>query len=296
MRVLITGALGFIGVHLVQRFRAIGWDVTPTDKIDADVTTDDIAERIFEGQFDGLIHLAAQTDVRASVRDPAHDARTNILGTLNVISAVARLSPQTRVVLASSGGAIYGHSPANELSDLTPQSPYGISKLAAEHYLNYYQRTAGVSTISLRLANVYGPGQTHGLIASFCRQLLAGRPIMIYGDGTQTRDFVFIDDVVRAFEIAVCSKRATGGAFNIGSGESVSVLEIAQRLGAVRREFLPPRAGEQQHCWLDIGKAHRMLRWEPKVSLSVGLGQALDWYSAHTSQGEAWQTASASSA
>jgi UDP-glucose 4-epimerase len=293
VRALVTGGAGFIGSNLVDALLARGDDVTVLD----DLTTGkrgnvDAAARLVEGSIldDALLeafrdvelcfHLAAQADVPTSVARPEFDAEVNVVGTVRVLEA-ARDTP---VVFTSSGGAIYGECerPAREDDPRLPLSPYGVAKLAGEEYLAGWNRLHGTRHTSVRLANVYGPRQEAGLeggvVAIFLNAMAAGDETRIYGDGRQTRDFVEVDDVVRALVAAA----GTGGVFNIGSGEETSVLELHERCRAVTAnprepEFAPAREGDLLRSSLDVSLAARELGWRPEVSLDDGLRRTWEW-------------------
>jgi UDP-glucose 4-epimerase len=308
--VLVTGGAGFIGSHVADAFLADAWDVTVLDDfstgrrenvplqarlIEGSLRQPIAAELVVEGRFDALVHCAAQMDVRRSVADPMHDATTNILGTLNLMEAVRIASPRTRVVFTSTGGALYGDrtTPPNaESYPKDPGSPYAISKLACEHYLAYYARAHRLDTISLRLGNVYGPRQDPhgeaGVVAIFCGRILAGQPLTVFGDGEQTRDYVYVGDVVRAVQLAVTRDLPEAGlldsrALNVGTGRGTPVNELARILQRVADSSVPiehdtARLGELVHSWLDAGKAEAVLGWTPNVELEVGLALTYGWF------------------
>ena len=312
MRVLVTGGAGFIGSHVADRFLADGHEVhviddlstgTPDNVADSvtvhtlDIRSPAAAQLVREGAFDVIAHLAAQIDVRKSVTDPAADASINILGTLNLLEAVrtSGRTGATRFVFASTGGAIYGDAappPNSETVRKEPDSPYAIAKHSVEQYLSYYARIHGLRTVAVRFANVYGPRQDPhgeaGVVAIFCQRLLAAAPLTVYGDGRQTRDYVFVGDV--AASVARAAAYAPPGhvgmdarAFNIGTGTETSVLELARGLMRVAGrhapiEFAPPRAGEQQRSFLVIEKAVAELGWRPMVPLPQGLVQTYEWF------------------
>jgi len=237
----------------------------------------------------GLIcHLAAQIDVRVSVEAPAVDAGANVVGTVNVLEAARSVG--ARVLFTSSGGAIYGRDaplPTPEDVPPLPESPYGVAKYCAEQYVGLYNRLHHTRHSVLRLANVYGPRQDPsgeaGVIAVFCRALLTGQPPTIYGDGTQTRDYVYVGDVVRAFLAAAAHPHP--GVWNIGTGREVSVLHLVQIISGsagreVRPRFSPPRAGELQRSVLAAGRAARDLGWTAQTGLADGIGAVWRWIEA----------------
>lgn len=318
MRVLVTGGAGFIGSHVADHFLAAGAAVTVLDDLSsgkreqvpagatfvhAGVASPEAAAVVREGRFDVICHLAAQIDVRKSVADPAFDATQNILGTLNLIEAMRATGHRTRFVFTSTGGATYGDLapvPSPETVAKNPESPYGTSKLAVEYYLGYYGRVHGVEYITLRYANVYGPRQDPhgeaGVVAIFCGKLLDGQSLKVFGDGTQTRDYVYVGDVARANVLAASIPMPPAGgvdsrAFNIATGRETSVLELADTLmgaSGVRQpvQHAPARPGEQKRSCLVIDRAAAELGWVPKVSLAEGLKATYDWFAArHTGAG-----------
>ena len=293
-RALVTGGAGFIGSNLVDGLLARDRDVTVLDDLStgrlenlvaalnagarlqtASVTDAAAVERVFEAaRPDIVFHLAAQIDVRRAVEDPGFDATVNVLGTLNVLEAARRCGVR-RFVLASTGGAIYGEAdelPTTESAPPRPLSPYAASKAAAEGYVDLYARLHGLSTMSLRLANVYGPRQDPrgeaGVIAIFCDAAGDGRRVTIYGDGGQTRDFVFVGDVVDAFMAA--GDASAGGRCNIATGRETPVLEMAETLGLEVR-FAPERPGEVRRSCLQPDAATQLLGWRPRTALRDGL-------------------------
>jgi UDP-glucose 4-epimerase len=291
MRALVTGGAGFIGSHLVDALLARGDTVSVVDDLSsgrrehvphgvplhvADIA--DIGAAMEQERPEVVFHLAAQVDVRKSVADPAHDARENVAGTASVLEA-ARVAGARRVLLASTGGALYGESvplPTPEDAPLAPFSPYGTSKAAAETYLALFTRLHGLSTMALRFGNVYGPRQDPhgeaGVIAIFAGAAAEGRPVTIYGDGSQTRDYVYVGDVVSGF-LAAADSDATG-AVNIGTGVETTVLELAEALG-VEPQFAPERKGEVARSCLDVTRAAEVLGWSAQVALSDGLERTL---------------------
>jgi UDP-glucose 4-epimerase len=232
-----------------------------------------------------VFHLAAQIDVRKSVADPANDSRTNVEGTINVLSA-AQAHGVRRVINTSTGGAIYGEGqiiPAPEDHPVAPESPYGLSKFCAENYCALFTRLHGLSTISLRYGNVYGPRQDPlgeaGVIAIFCGKLLDGGRPTIFGDGSQTRDYVYVGDVVDA-NLRAAEIDATGS-YNVGRGVQTSVLDIVNALAAhssngFEADHAPARSGEVQHIALDPSRTREELGWEAKVNLEQGLAKTLE--------------------
>jgi UDP-glucose 4-epimerase len=314
-RALITGGAGFIGSHVADLFLDRGYDVEIIDNIstgkrenvperaelhELSVTSPDAASIVSKGGFDVLVHLAAQMDVRRSVEDPLFDATTNILGIVNLLEAVRKSGRGTRVVFTSTGGAIYGdfNTPPNvETYSKDPDSPYAISKLASEYYLAYYGRLHGLEHVSVRFGNVYGPRQDPhgeaGVVAIFCSRLLEGKPLTVFGDGEQTRDYVYVGDVAAAvFRGATFDPPPPGQvdtrSFNIGTGVGTSVIELARLLQQAARtnadlEFAPKRPGELQESFLNVDKARDVLGWKPEVSLAEGLARTFAWAEAEYS-------------
>jgi UDP-glucose 4-epimerase len=307
--VLVTGGAGFIGSHVVDAHLAAGDEVTVLDNlssgrranvaseatlIEADVRSPEARQLIASGGFTIVSHHAAQIDVRHSVNDPVGDAATNILGILNVLEG-ARAGGVGRVVFASSGGTVYGEGaaiPTPETAPKLPASPYGAAKLASEYYLATFTQLYGLEAAVLRYSNVYGPRQDPhgeaGVVAIFCRRTLAGEPLTVFGDGTQTRDMVFVKDVAQANIVASRQPLPplTGldaRAFNVGTGIETTVNELAAQLGAaagrateVRRA--PARAGEILRSALDVHKAERELGWRPRTTLAAGIAETLHWF------------------
>ena len=309
-KILVTGGAGFIGSHVADRFLAEGWDVTIADDLSSgkrdnlpeeaafyelSVNSREFANLVAKGKFDVVAHLAAQIDVRKSVADPVVDATSNILGTLNLMEALRSSGSAARVVFTSTGGALYGEftTPPNlETYPKDPESPYAVSKLSAEYYLAYYGRVHNRDTVAVRFGNVYGPRQDPhgeaGVVAIFCGRILAGRPLTIFGDGSQTRDYVYVGDVARSVLLAATKPLPEKGtldarAFNIGTGKGTSVVELVKLLqqaagSNVPVEFAPHRPGEQQESFLNVEKARKVLGWEPEVSLADGLAKSYRWF------------------
>ncbi|HSE57872.1 MAG TPA: SDR family oxidoreductase [Nitrospiraceae bacterium] len=303
MKVLVTGGAGLIGSHLVDRLVQEGHDVVVVDNLStgkrknvnraatfykADIQSSRL-ERVFRNERPSVImHLAAQMNVRRSVDDPMFDASVNILGTLNVIEQAARHGAR-KVVFASSGGAIYGEQdifPAPESHPTRPLSPYGISKLSGEHYLSYYQRASGIQAVSLRFANVYGPRQDPegeaGVVAIFIQKMLTGEQPVINGNGRQTRDFVFVEDVVEANLLVM--GQGIEGVFNVGTSSETTVNELFAILKELTKSDCkevhgPAKKGEQLRSTIDATKLRQQLGWEPKVGLSEGLRKTVEYFS-----------------
>jgi UDP-glucose 4-epimerase len=306
MRCLVTGGAGFIGSNLVDGLLARGDEVSVIDDLSSGhrsnldqalergATLHEIDVRDAEGvsevfaaaQPELVFHLAAQVDVRHSITRPAHDAEVNVLGTLAVLEA-ARATGVCRVVNSSTGGGLYGDVdviPTPEEGPIRPLAPYGQSKLAAETYCELYVRLHGLSTISLRYGNVYGPRQdVHGeagVVAIFCGCLVDGRRPVVYGDGRQTRDWVEVGDVVQANLMAAASELT--GPVNIGHGQETSVLDLLAALNEVSDrgpladpEFAPERQGEVRRSCLDVTRARLELGWSAHTELHDGLRRTL---------------------
>jgi UDP-glucose 4-epimerase len=299
LRALVTGGAGFIGSHVAEGLLSRGDEVTVLDDLSkgkrenvpegAQLIVGDIrdpATAFAEARPEAVFHLAAQADVRVSVERPDHDADVNVLGTVHVLEAAREHGAQ--VVFSSTGGAIYGEcaEPATEDKKLAPLAPYGASKLAGEEYLATYNRLHGTRHVSLRYGNVYGPRQDPygeaGVVAIFFNRLAAGETPTIFGDGMQTRDYVFAGDVARA---TLAASERDGGVYNIGTGRETSVnelLELCLRVagGEVEPEFAPPRPGELQRSVLDPSRAVDELGWRPERSLEEGLRETWEWISA----------------
>jgi UDP-glucose 4-epimerase len=296
MRAVVTGGAGFIGSHVVEALLARGDEVHVLDDLSrgrrervaagAELHVGDIRapDAVFDAaQPDAVFHLAAQADVRLSVERPDVDADVNVLGTVRILEAARRHG--AKVIFSSTGGAVYGEctSPATEAAERRPLAPYGTSKLCGEEYLATWNRLYGTQHVSLRFANVYGPRQEPhgeaGVVAIFMGLLHEGGTPRIYGDGSQTRDYVYVEDVVRAMIVALDSK---GGVFNIGTGVETSVLELydaIQRASGVTREpaFAEARLGELQRSVLDSSLAERELGWRLDNALDEGLERTWAW-------------------
>lgn len=304
MKVLIAGGAGFIGSNIVDQLIDDGFEIVVVDDLSSGHEkninkkakfynlniTDSKLESVFqEEQPDYVSHHAAQKNVRLSVSDPVHDAKVNVLGTINILQNCVRYKVK-KVIFASTGGAIYGEQemfPAPEDHPVRPISPYGITKLVAEHYLYYYKIIYGLDYVSLRYANVYGPRQDPfgeaGVVSIFIQKMLNGEQVMINGNGEQTRDFVYVADVVRANVLAIINNMPEN-IFNIGTGIETSVNQLVHNLKdiikpVVKEKYGPPMQGEQMRSVLDSSKAGEVLKWSPKVSLMDGLRSTSDFFS-----------------
>ena len=309
-RALVTGGAGFIGSHVADLYLSRGYAVTILDDFSggkeanvpaaATVVRESIASPaaaalVRDGKFDVISHLAAQIDVRKSVNDPAWDAALNIGGSLNLLEAVRQSGHPTRFIFSSSGGAQYGDlvpRPTPESVAKDPMSPYGIAKLAVEYYLSYFARVHGLDTVALRYANVYGPRQDPhgeaGVVAIFCQRIIDGKALTVFGDGGQTRDYVFVGDVARAHVLAAKRETIPAGrvddrAFNLGTAKETSVVQLAKILMQGAKKEVPlnhaeARAGEQRRSVVSIDKAKAGLGWAPEVSIEEGLRRTYDWF------------------
>jgi UDP-glucose 4-epimerase len=304
MRVLVTGGAGFIGSHLTDAFLARGDTVTAVDdlsrgraeRLDPQVTlhklgikdASSLSSVVTDSRPELICHLSAQIDVRTSVDDPAQDAQVNVVGTVNVLQAARATG--ARVLFASSGGAIYGrNAPIPSREDILPlpESPYGIAKHCAEQYIGLYNRLHGTRHSIMRLANVYGPrqdpGGDAGVIPIFCAAALVNEEPTVYGDGTQTRDYVYVGDAVRAFLAAADADRP--GTWNIGTGVEISVLDLIKIISgvagrSVSPRFGPPRTGELLRSAVAVGRVERDLGWTARVGLAEGIGAVYRWIAA----------------
>ncbi|MFP3901830.1 MAG: NAD-dependent epimerase/dehydratase family protein [Acidimicrobiia bacterium] len=311
MRTLVTGGAGFIGSTLVDRLLAEGHEVDVLDDLSSgslanltearadrtrrftfhqiDIRDQHVAELIARRRPEVVFHLAAQADVRVSVARPAFDAEVNLIGTINVLEG-ARAAAARKVVFASSGGTIYGEAapsdlPCRESHPQVPVSPYGVTKKVALDYLNVYRQLYGIEFTALALANVYGPRQDPhgeaGVVAIFAGKLLSGVPCTIYGDGEQTRDYVYVDDVVDAFVRAAA--KGSGLLINVGTGMETSVNQLYAVMAAAAgvgapAATAPERPGELRRSALDPGRAAIHLGWRPWTGLDEGTGRVLDWF------------------
>lgn len=307
MKILVTGGAGFIGSQVVDRYIAMGHRVIVVDNLvtgkkenlnpGAQFYQMDIrdpgAEEVFARERPEVVnHHAAQIDLRKSVMDPLFDAGTNVLGTLNLLEKAVKHGV-CRFIFASSGGAIYGDQPdgaepASEDDPLRPISPYGVAKATGELYLHYYQVVHGLDSVALRYGNVYGPRQDPfgeaGVVAIFTEKLLSDEQPLINGDGLQTRDYVYVSDVVEA-NVQALNRKVTGS-FNIGTGVEKNVNELFWSLvkitgKSVREVHGPAKPGEQRRSVLNCSQAHAGLGWEPRVTFEEGLRQTVEYFKEH---------------
>ncbi len=305
MKVLITGGAGFIGSHLAGGYLAAGHEVVVVDDLSSghrrnlqegatfhqvDIRSPELARVMAHERPDVVSHHAAQMDVRRSVADPAFDADVNVIGLIRVLEA-SRSHGVRRVLFASSGGAGYGEQlefPATEDHPLEPISPYGVSKRAGELYLGCFRAMYGIETVAMRYANVYGPRQDPhgeaGVVAIFTRRMLSGGKPVINGDGGQTRDYVFVGDLVRAN--LMLAESSISGAFNFGTGIETDVVTLARRIAdaagvAAAFEYGPAKPGEQRRSVISPARAAAVLGWRPEVDLKAGLARSVDWFRQH---------------
>lgn len=308
-RALVTGGAGFIGSHVAEALLDDGWEVTVLDDlsrgkqanvparatfVEGDVRSAESRKLVATGGFDLLNLQAAQIDVRHSVADPSNDADINLMGLVNLLSGASEGGVK-RVVFASSGGVLYGEAetvPTSEAADKRPVSPYGVSKLAGEHYLRCLAMLHGFEHVSLRYANVFGPRQDPkgeaGVVSIFLDRLESGQPLVVFGDGSQTRDYVFVRDVAQANLCAATAELPPSTdhdsrAFNVGTGREITVTQLADIMSsAVGRktgmQFDPPRAGELARSALDTSRARSALGWAPQFTFEDGLTELVRWY------------------
>lgn len=315
MRILVTGGAGFIGSHLVDALRAKHHAVTVLDDLSSgsrenlpadvplevvDVCERDQVQRVFDtARPEAVFHEAAQLSVSRSVREPLFDAKVNLLGLLHILENCARIGTR-KVVFASSGGVLYGDvfEPAVETAPCDPVSPYGISKWASEQYLRFYAREHGLKTVALRYSNVYGPRQNPhgeaGVVAIFAQKMLAGKTVVINGDGCYLRDYVFASDVAHANVLALERDLPDPfTAFNIGTGRGTDVNQLAEQMRTHCIEVMhragrpveipipthgPHRPGDLRSSLISHRKASEILGWRPTVAVEEGLRQTIEWF------------------
>jgi UDP-glucose 4-epimerase len=303
MRILVTGGAGFIGSNVADRFLALGHDVAVLDNLstgrrenldplvrlyEADLIDPEAVEKVVADFRPEIVdHHAAQIDVRYSVEHPAFDARTNILGGIGLLEACVRHGVR-KVIYASTGGALYGEGrqlPATEDHPAHPESPYGVSKLTVEHYVYCFRLLHRLDATVLRYPNVYGPRQNPhgeaGVNAIFIGLMCEGKAPTIFGDGEQVRDYLYVDDVVAANELAL--SKGSGETVNLGWGRGVSVNDIVRHLKSILgfagdAVHAAARAGEVQRIYLDAARAKAVLGWTPKVPFEEGLRRTVEWY------------------
>jgi UDP-glucose 4-epimerase len=308
MRTLVTGAAGFIGSTLVDRLLADGHTVVGVDDLSsgrsenivaaersadfefakADIVNADLIGLLTDTRPEVVFHLAAQISVKLSVDDPQFDSTVNVVGTVRLAEA-ARRAGVRKIVHTSSGGSIYGTPPVYPTSEdvpTDPSSPYAASKVAGEVYLNMYRNLYGLECSHIAPGNVYGPRQDPhgeaGVVAIFSRALLAGKPTKIFGDGTDTRDYVFVDDVVDAY-VKSSGEAGDGQRFNIATGTETSTRQLHSIIAKAadapdEPDFHPPRLGDLRRSCLDISRAERVLGWQPKVGIDEGVARTVDFF------------------
>lgn len=303
MKCLITGGAGFIGSNLADKLIEDGHKVIIIDNLFSgkkeninkkaklykiDICSSKINQVFGKEKPEVIFHLAAQINVKESIKNPTIDAEINILGAINILENCIT-NKVKKVVFASSGGAVYGEAniiPTPETYLEFPLSPYGIAKLTTEKYLNYYYNVFNLPFIALRFANVYGPRQSAkgeaGVVATFCDKLLANQKPIINGDGKQTRDFVYVGDVVEALILAINSKKV--GIFNIGTGKETNIKNLFKKIieitnSSCKETYKPVKIEEQKRSCLNYSKASRELKWRPKYNLDQGLLKTIEWFS-----------------
>ncbi len=308
-RVLVTGGAGFIGSHIAEAYLRGGWEVVVLDDLSrgheknvpkgarfvrADIRSPEARKTMATGRFDVVNHHAAQIDVRVSVERPAFDSEINVVGLVNLLEGAGEGGVR-RMIFASSGGVVYGDPeviPTPETAPKLPISPYGVSKLAGEYYLRALAALREFEGVAMRYANVFGPRQDPkseaGVVSIFVSRLLDRQALTVFGDGHQTRDYVFVKDVARANVLASTAAIPAGNdidgpAFNIATSRQRSVLDLTRSVGEVMGqtptvEFAPPRAGELFRSALDVAKAKRVLGWAPEYVFEDGLRELVDWF------------------
>ncbi len=304
-RALVTGGAGFIGSHIVDGLLAAGYTVEVIDDLSSgvkdnlhpsipvhvlDICSPEAAALVSRGSFDVLVHAAAQISVRRSMEDPRFDTKVNVSGLVNLLQGLRENTgpKKPHVVFISTGGAIYGEQetfPAAEDHPIRPTSIYGLAKRVGELYLEFWTREFGLTTSCLRLGNVYGPRQNPhgeaGVVAIFCKKLLAGEVPMINGDGEQTRDFVYVEDVARAVVKVV--EKSQSGIFNVGTGKEVSVNTLYSHIQSavqtpIAAQYGPKKEGEQMRSVIDASLAAKVLGWSPSVSLEEGMKRTGEFF------------------
>lgn len=303
IKILVTGGAGFIGSHIVDGLIKEGYEVVVVDDLSTgkeenihkkakfyklDIQDSKLEEIFQKEKPDFVSHHAAQKDVRVSVSDPIYDAKINILGTINLLQNCVKYKTK-KVIFASTGGAIYGEQevfPATETNSTKPISPYGITKLVAEHYLYYYKTIYGLDYISLRYSNVYGPRQDPfgeaGVVAIFIQKMINSEQPVINGNGEQTRDFVYVEDVARANILAI-KNNISENIFNIGTGVETTVNQVFNYLRdiinpSIKEKHGPAKEGEQRRSVIDFSRARKVLNWQPKASLIGGLQKTFEYF------------------
>lgn len=303
MKILVTGGAGFIASHIVDSYILEGHHVIIFDDLstgikkninpkaefhEVDIRSQQAFEKLVEIQPEIINHHAAQVDLRKSVENPLEDASINILGLLNLMQAAVKSQSVKKTIFASTGGAIYGDAdtiPTQEDYPAWPVSPYGIAKLTCEHYLYYYQKTFNIPFVSLRYGNVYGPRQNPhgeaGVVAIFARKMLDGEQVIINGNGKQTRDFVFVADVVEANRLVI--RNQFSGIFNIGTGEETDVNDIFFHLSKIlgssnKAKYGPEKKGEQKRSALECSKAKEVFSWEAHTSIEEGIKKTAEFF------------------
>lgn len=302
MKILVTGGAGFIGSHITDALVHLGHQVHLVDNMSGgyadnvnkasvlhvmDIMDPDLEKLWKKEQFEVLFHLAAQMDVRKSVANPVMDAQINVLGTLNLLES-GRKNGLKKVIFSSTGGAIYGepvYVPQDEQHINKPESPYGITKLVCEHYLRFYGNTHGINWVALRYANVYGPRQNAhgeaGVVAIFTEKMLKNEPCYIYGDGLQTRDFVYVKDVVQANMRAL--DHPQNGLFNIGTGQETDLITLFRYIkslskSTIEEQHTEAKVGEQRRSVLDTTLVENEMQWKCNYDLKVGLAETVGWF------------------
>ncbi|MDA1278658.1 MAG: GDP-mannose 4,6-dehydratase [Chloroflexi bacterium] len=301
---LVTGAAGFIGSHLVDRLIAEGYSVVGIDDLSSgrlanlpdgfdlrniDIRKPGVRDIVAEVRPDFVFHLAAQISVSVSAREPVKDADVNVMGALNLLEGIRAVEDEKiKIIYVTSGGTAYGEPavlPALESTPVRPLSPYGASKLAIETYLPVYEKIFGLEYSIIRLANIYGPRQDPhgeaGVVAIFAKAMLGRKPLKIFGNGNDERDYVFVGDVVDC--VLKAAENSLPGPFNVGTGVGTSTNRIFEVLAAncghtEKAVHAPPRAGDINRIFLDATKAARELGWTPRISLEDGLKTTAEWF------------------